>query len=82
MAGVMMTVELDAAAADLEHAAEKLGVDAKHLDADFGVVPVDPDNNLYTVLAEESAVAGASKRRGVEGPFADPPIGPFGPPES
>jgi hypothetical protein len=82
MAGVMMTVELDPKAADLAHAAEKLGIDAKHLDAEFGVVAIDPDNNLYSVMAEESEVAGASERGGVEGPFANPPIRPFGPPKS
>ena len=77
----MMTVELEPGAADLPHAAERLGVDLQVLDAEFGLVPIDPDQHLYTVLAEEEAVAGADARPGVSGPFSDPPIRPFGPPE-
>jgi hypothetical protein len=73
MAHVMMTVELDPDAATLGAAAGRMGVDPAALDADFGVVPIDPDQNLYTVMVEEDAGA----RGG--GPYSNPRIEPFGP---
>jgi hypothetical protein len=82
VADVMMTVELDPGAATLEAAADRLGVAPGKLDADFGVVPIDPDHNLYTVLVDEQVAEAAQGRRGVEGPYSNPPIEPFGPPES
>ena len=78
MASVMMTVELDPAAADLAAAAERLGVAPERLDAKFGVVAIDPENNLYTVMVDEAAGAGAAGRKGVSGPFSNPRIEPFG----
>jgi hypothetical protein len=80
MASVMMTVELDPAAADLAAAAERLGVAPERLDAKFGVVAIDPDHNLYSVMVDESVGAEAGKRRGVSGPYSNPRIAPFGPP--
>jgi hypothetical protein len=79
MASVMMTVELDPAAADLAAAAERLGVAPERLDAQFGVVAIDPENHLYTVMVDEAVSAGAAARKGVAGPFSNPPIAPFGP---
>jgi hypothetical protein len=75
-----MTVELDPGAATPAEAAKRLGVAAEDLDADYGVVPVDPDNHLYSVLVDEEAGAAAGGREGVEGPFSNPRIEPFGPP--
>ena len=80
MPDVMMTVELDPEAATVAKAAERLGVAQEQIDAEFGVVNIDPEQNLYTVLVDEQAAAGASDRPGVEGPFSNPRIEPFGPP--
>jgi hypothetical protein len=77
---VMMTVELDPGAATVAAAAERLGIAPEQIDDDFGVVSIDPDQNLYTVLVDERAAAGAGGRPGVEGPFSNPRIEPFGPP--
>jgi hypothetical protein len=82
MASVMMTVELDPAATDLAAAAERLGVSPERLDAQFGVVAIDPDHNLYTVMVDEAVSAGAARRKGVSGPFSNPQIAPFSPPRS
>jgi hypothetical protein len=79
MPDVMMTVELDPEAATVAQAAERLGVERDRIDADFGVVCIDPDQNLYTVLVDEQAAAGAADKPGVEGPFSNPRIEPFGP---
>ena len=76
----MMTVELAADAVSLDAAAQRLGVGVEDLDAEYGLVPVDPDNHLYSVLVDEKAGADAGRRAGVEGPFSNPRIEPFGPP--
>ena len=75
----MMTVELDPEAATVENAAERLGVEPDRIDPEFGVVSIDPDQNLYTVLVDEQAAAEATPRPGLEGPFSNPLIEPFGP---
>jgi hypothetical protein len=80
MADVMMTVELDPEEATVAKAAERLGVEPDRIDAEFGVVSIDPEQNLYTVLVDEQVAAGAAGRPGVEGPFSNPRIEPFGPP--
>jgi hypothetical protein len=82
MAGVLMTVELDPEAADLAAAAERLGVAARELDPEFGVVPIDPDNHLYTVMVDEQVCVAAARREGVSGPYSNPRIEPYGPPRA
>ena len=77
---VLMTVELDPGAATVAAAAERLGVDPARIDPEFGVVSIDPEQHLYSVLVDEQAVSGAQGRPGVEGPFSNPRIEPFGPP--
>ena len=80
MAHVLMTVELPGGAS-LDAAAARLGVAPEDLDAEYGVVPIDPEHHLYSVMAEERAIAGTGARPGTEGPFSNPRIEPFGPPE-
>lgn len=80
MAHVLMTVELPGAAS-LHAAAERLGVAPGDLDPDFGVIPIDPEQHLYSVMVEERASAAAAERPGTAGPFSNPKIEPFGPPE-
>jgi hypothetical protein len=80
MTGVLMTVELEPDAADLAAAAERLGVPTAKLDAEFGVVPIDPEQNLYSVMVDEQVTDAAARRPGVAGPFSNPRIEPFGPP--
>jgi hypothetical protein len=81
MADVMLTVELDPAEATVDKAAERLGIERDRIDAEFGVVSIDPEQNLYTVLVDEQVAAEAAGRPGVEGPFSNPRIEPFGPPK-
>ena len=80
MGTVMMTVELPPEAATLAEAAKRLGLAEEALDPEHGIVPVDPDNGLYSVLVEESKSESAAGRAGVHGPFSNPRIEPFGPP--
>jgi hypothetical protein len=67
----------------LSDAAEQLGVPLADLNSTFGVVPIDPDRELYAVevdagVVPENKPAGDGDYRG---PFANPPIAPFGPPK-
>lgn len=65
----------------LRAAARLLGVRPEDLDRRFGVVVIDPERRLASVRAKASALPPDLAARGtVEGPFADPKIGAFGPP--
>ncbi|MCP9462131.1 MAG: hypothetical protein NNA19_01355 [Nitrospira sp.] len=61
---------------------------AEEIDAQFGVLPTDPSEGLYTVLvdvrASERIKAALATRPHdpAEGIFANPPIEPFGPPST
>ena len=76
----MLTLTRDPSRASLEAVTEDLGLGAEDIDGDFGVVEIDPDEHRYAILVEESAAERVSGREGVEGPFANPAIEPFGPP--
>ncbi len=67
---VMMTVTLPGKPT-LRAAGRRLGISAKHFDAAYGVVPLDPDNALYAVRidADAAAIAGV--------PFNDAKIRPL-----
>lgn len=61
----------------------RYGLSSDDLDAEFGVIEVDPQEHVYTVLVDERAAAkitGGSAT--ASGPFANPPIQPFGPPQT
>ena len=77
----MLTVPLDPGEATLEGAARKLGLEEHELDSGFGVVEIDPATRRYTVLVDERAAERASRVPGVEGPYSNPRIEPFGPPQ-
>ena len=53
------------------------------IDEEFGVVEIDPQAHLYTVLVDPAAAAKIQPSAGwkVEGPFSNPKIEPFGPPK-
>ncbi len=70
------------AAPTVEEIAQLLGVPIAAFDADFGVVEIDPDTHLYTVLVDQQAVAAIAPQHAerVEGPYSNPGIAPFGPP--
>jgi hypothetical protein len=80
MAKVMFTLELDPEEATVEHVRKRLGLEGDALDQDYGVVCIDPERSLYTILVEEGAVPELEGAEGIEGPYSNPPIEPFGPP--
>jgi hypothetical protein len=84
MAKIMVSFEVAGAAPTVEELKERFGLSDEEIDASFGVVEIDPQTHTYTILVEESAAEkvqpGGSIGK-VEGPFSNPRIEPFGPPE-
>lgn len=68
----------------IEQVKRRFGLADDEIDAAFGVIEVDPDDHLLTILVEQSAAARVTGDPGWtgEGPFADPKIEPFGPPKA
>ena len=77
----MVTVKLDAEHASVENACELLGIADDAIDRDFGVIEVSPGENLYTVLVEATVAEGIHTSEDTAGPFSNPRIEPFGPPQ-
>ncbi len=72
----------------LEQLCSKLSVERKHFDEEFGVILVDPKDGIHTVLVEQSTMKEIPENFRdhwpdveVEGPFSNPRIAPFGPPQ-
>lgn len=61
----------------LEQVAKKFGFEKKDIDEEFGVVEIDPQDNLYSILVEETAIAPKDEKN-IKGPFSNPKIEPFG----
>ena len=84
---LMFQFEHPDGAPTVEEAMSTYGLKRDEIDADFGVVPVDRERSIYVVLIDEDAAARLqedpeSERSDVEGVFSNPPIEPFGPPQS
>jgi hypothetical protein len=82
MAKSMMTLRLDPTEANVASVKAKFGLRDDEIDSTFGVVCIDPAQNLYTILVDETTGAKLAGREGVSGPYANPKIEPFGPPTS
>ncbi len=70
----------------LQEVCEKYGLRLDEVDAEFGVIAIDPEADLYTILVDETASwriggQGGSDAEGWQGPFSNPRIEPFGPPK-
>jgi len=88
---VMVQFRLPHGQSTLADAAKRLGIKISDLDAGYGVVPTDPADRLFVAMVEAGAASTAAAHLGpatgaaadpAEGVFANPPIAPFGPPES
>jgi hypothetical protein len=76
----MYTIESDHGPPTIAEAAQMLQVQESDLDPDFGIILIDPKRGLYTVrIRDQSAAHPDTSRQEVDGPFADPGIGLFGP---
>ena len=77
----MLTLTLPPEEATLAKVRERLGLKSNQIDADFGVVNIDPKKNLYTVLVDEGVAESLGGSANVQGPFSNPRIESFGPPK-
>ena len=78
---VLMKVTIAGQAPTVEEAARHLAISPADIDVDYGVVPIDAAAHRYAVLVRAEAVADLPPSDPYGGPFADPEIGPAGPPE-
>lgn len=79
---VLMTVAIPGPRPGIVQAAKAMGVRRDALDKGFGVVPVDPERHLYAVQVRASEMPPAAPtNESYRGPFSNPRIAPFGPPE-
>ena len=82
---VMLSIKLPPEQATLTEARKRLGLAQDEIDEGFGLVALDPAADLYAVVVGAEAGARASAAAGdtgeVGGPFANPRIEPFGPPQ-
>lgn len=81
MATRMVTLKLDPADATLKKIRARYELSHKEVDANFGVVALDPDKNLFAILVDEQAAGRLDGRDDVVGTYSNPKIEPFGPPQ-
>lgn len=79
---VMVTVELSRADATLAAARDLLDLAPDEVDEDFGLVSIDPAKGTYAILVTATAGSRAHGVSGAAGPYANPRIEPFGPPQA
>lgn len=83
MAEVMMNVRWPGKVPTIEDIQQRFSLTDEEISKSFGVVEVDPDEHIYTFLVNENSVSKIQSGNNVkvEGPFSNPRIEPFGPPE-
>ncbi|MEU3776958.1 hypothetical protein AB0F11_27910 [Streptomyces sp. NPDC032472] len=74
----LITVELPPGAT-LDDAVQKLGLTPEEVDTAYGLI--DLHNGTYALLVTETAAERVTGIPGTKGPYANPRIEPFGPPE-
>ncbi|MFJ2033789.1 hypothetical protein [Streptosporangium sp. NPDC087985] len=76
---LLVTVRLPSQAT-LKQAIRRLGLSEEEVDTGYGLVLIDPDQGLYGLRVTEEAARTLNPEAG-GGPYADPRIEPYGPPE-
>jgi hypothetical protein len=76
MASVMVSLQLDPERASLEEVRRLLGLREDEVDSRFGVVNIDPNEHLYTILVEQEAAERVRNAAPVRGVFSNPRIEP------
>jgi hypothetical protein len=77
----LFTVKLPSEEATLEGAKERLHLGEDEIDEGYGLVEIDPSHHLYALMIDDAAAARLEGGMALEGPFANPRIEVFGPPE-
>jgi len=83
MSKVMITIRARGRAPTVEDVRARYRLGPDEIDADFGVIPVDPDAHDYTILVDERAAPRivSDSQWEVSGPYANPRIETFETPE-
>ena len=84
MNGVMLTIHAKGNRPTVESVRSRYGLTVAELDENFGVVEIDLDEGLFTILVADSAATKVHSGSGweVEGPYSNLLIEPFGPPSA
>lgn len=75
---VLVTVQLPSPAT-LTQAMRRLGLSDEEVDIGYGLVLIDPDQDLYALRVTQTAAGRIDPAAG-GGHYADPRIEPYGPP--
>jgi hypothetical protein len=83
MAKVMMTIQWLQGQPSLEEIQKQFSLSDDEVDREFGLIEVDPDEHIFTFLVEAASAAKVQPGPGwnVSGPYSNPRIEPFGPPQ-
>jgi hypothetical protein len=87
MSKVMFQFEHPEGVPELDEVLTEYGLGRAEVDEEFGLIPVDRERGIYTILVDENAAArlraatSEESPGGVTGVFSNPRIEPFGPPE-
>lgn len=84
MPKVMMTIHASSGPPRLEEIRRRYELKPDEIDEEFGVVEIDPERHDYTILVELEAARKVSPTENwdVSGPYSNPRIEPFGPPQA
>ena len=84
MAKIMMTIQSKSGPPTLEAVRARYGLTDDEIDPQFGVVEIDPADGSYVIHVEEAAAAKITDGGDwkVQGPYSNPRIAPFGPPQT
>jgi hypothetical protein len=83
MTKVMVTIRARTGPPTVEAVIERYRLGPDDIDSDYGLVEIDPADHLYVILVEPDAAARIQPTEQWEtaGPYSNPRIAPFGPPE-
>ena len=83
MGKVMLTIQNVGEDLTLDELMHELKLQAGEIDLEFGLQPLPPTPGDYVILVEESAARRIDPDyAGVSGPYSNPIIETFGPPEN
>ncbi|GJL56100.1 MAG: hypothetical protein NPIRA02_32320 [Nitrospirales bacterium] len=86
MPKVLVTISWEKGVPTLKDVCKKYGLKLEEIDQEYGIIEIDPQDNLYSILVDHEAAQRINPQftqddTGIKGPFSNPPIEPFGPPQ-
>ncbi len=79
MSRVMVNIRSPDGAPTLKVVKERYGLRDDEIDDQFGVIEIDPEDNIYSVLVDQAAAPklGSTADWSVDGPYSNPRIATF-----